>query len=101
MTLPTSLIDGQPQTIHRLITRATLRCPMLADTLFACLEHLKTLLERLEATEVHFAIIDPERPIRNLFDFYACLMDTFANKPLSVVLHDRIYVSIASVVNFP
>ena len=40
---------------------------MLADILFACLEHLKTLLERLEAIEVHFAIIDPERPIRNFF----------------------------------
>ena len=34
---------------------------MIADTLFVCLEYLKTLLERLEATEVHFAIIDPER----------------------------------------
>ena len=101
LTLPTSLIDGQPQTIHLLITRATPRCPMLADTLFACLEHFKTLLERLEATDVHFTIIDPERPIRNLFDFYACLMDTFADTPLSVLLHDRIYVSIASVVNFP
>ena len=101
LTLPTSLIHGRPQTIHLLITRATPRCPMLADTLFACLEHLKTLLERLEAIEVHFAIIDPERPIPNLFDFYACLMDTFADTLLSVVLHDRIYVSIASVVTFP
>ena len=101
LTIPTSLIDGQPQTIGLLITRATPRCPMLADTLFACLEHLKTLLERLEATEVHFAIIDTERPIRNLFDFNACLMDTFADTPLSVMLRDRIYVSIASVVNFP
>ena len=101
LTLPTSFIDDQPQTIHFLITRATPRCQMLADTLFVCLEHLKTLLERLEAIEVHFAIFDPERPIRNLFDFYACLMDTFADTPLSVVLHDRIYVSIAGVVSFP
>ena len=101
LTLPTSLIDGQPQTIHLLITRATPRCTMLADSLFVWLEHLKTLLERLEAIEVHNALIDPERPIRNLFDFYACLMETFADTPLSVVLHDRVYVSIASVVNFP
>ena len=35
VTLPRSLIDDQPQTIHLLITRATPRCPMLADTLFA------------------------------------------------------------------
>ena len=92
MTLPTSLIDGHPQTIHLLITP---RCPMLADILFGCLDHLKTLLERLEAIEVHFAIIDPERPIRNLFDFYTCLMDVFADTP------DRVYVSIASVASFP
>ena len=101
LTLPISLTDGQPQTIHLLVTRATPRCPMIADTLFACLEHLKALLERLEAIEVHFATIDPERPIRNLFDFNACLMDMVADTPLSVVLHDRIYVSIASVVSFP
>ena len=101
VTLPTSLIDGHPQTIHLLITRATPRCPMLADILFGCLDHLKTLLERLEAIEVHFAIIDPERPIRNLFDFYTCLMDVFADTPLTVVLHDRVYVSIASVASFP
>ena len=101
LTLPTSLTDGQLQTIHLLVTQATPRCPMLADTLFACLEHLKTLLERLEAIEVHFGIINDEGPIRNLFDFYACLMDTFADTPLSVVLHDRIYVSIATVVSFP
>ena len=42
LTLHTSLIDGQPLTIHLLVTRATPRFPMLADTLFACLEHLKT-----------------------------------------------------------
>ena len=41
LTLPTSLIYGQPQTIHLLVTRATPRCQMVADTLFACLEHLK------------------------------------------------------------
>ena len=101
LTLPVSMINDKPQTIHLLITRATPRYPMIADTLFVCLEYLKTLLERLEATEVHFAIIDPERPIRNLFDFYTCLMDAFADTPLSVVLHDRIYVSIASIASFP
>ena len=101
LTLPVSMINDKPQDIHLLITRATPRCPMIADTLFVCLEYLKTLLERLEATEVHFAIIDPERPIRNLFDFYTCLKDAFADTPLSVVLHDRIYVSIASISSFP
>ena len=35
LPFPTSLTDGQPQTIHLLVTRATPRCPMLADTLFA------------------------------------------------------------------
>ena len=90
MTLPATLVVGQLQTIHLLITRATHRCPMLADVLLGCLEDLKLGLELPNAVEIHFAIVDPERPIRYLFDFYACLMDTFADTPLSMILHDRI-----------
>ena len=101
LTLPASLVDGQLQSIHLLITRATPRCPMLTDVLLECIEHLKLQLELLNAVEVHFAIVDPERPIRYLFDFYACLMDTFDDTPLPVTLHDRLYVSIASIANFP
>ena len=74
---------------------------MLADVLLGCLERLKLRLELLNAVEVHFAIVNPERPISYFFDFYACLKDTFANTPLSVILHDSIYVSIASVACFP
>ena len=32
LTLPTTLVGGQPQTIHLLVTRATPRCPMFTDT---------------------------------------------------------------------
>ena len=62
LTLPASLVDGQLQTIHLLITRATPRCSMLADVLLGFLDHLKLRFELLNAVEVHFAIIAPERP---------------------------------------
>ena len=64
MSLPASLVDGQLQTIHLLITRATPKCPMLANVLLESLEHLKRRLALLNAVEIHFAIVDPERPIR-------------------------------------
>ena len=74
---------------------------MTADILFSCLEHLKITVLEHDASEVHFSIIDPERPLRNLHDFYTCLMDLFADTALSVVLRDRTYVSIASVIMYP
>ena len=74
---------------------------MLTDALLECLEHLKFRLELLNAVEIHFAIVNSERPIRYFFDFYACLTDNFADTPLSVILHDRVYVSIASIACFP
>ena len=63
LALPVSSVDGQLQTIHLLMTRATPRCPMLTDIPLECLEHLKLRLELLNAVEVHFAIVDSERPI--------------------------------------
>ena len=74
---------------------------MTADILLSCLENLQTALVEHDASEVHFSIIDPERPQRNLYDFYRCLVDLFADTALSVVLHDRTYVSIASVRTYP
>ena len=73
----------------------------MTDVLLESLEHLKLRLELLNAVEVHFAIVDPERPIRYLVDFYACLKATFADTPLFVILHDRVYVSIAILAWFP
>ena len=59
-----------------------------------------TLLEH-HASEGHFSIFNPKRPLRNLYDFYTCLMNLFADTALSVVLHDRTYVSIASIMTYP
>ena len=38
--------------------------------------------EKHKAFEVHFSIIDPERPLRKLFDFYTCLLDLFSVNPV-------------------
>ena len=101
LTLPTATINGKYQTIHLLMSRSTPRSPMTADIFFSCLEHLKITLLEHNASEVHFSINDPERPLRNLYDFYTCLTDLFADTALSVVLHDRTYVSIANVFTYP
>ena len=61
-------------------------------------------MEKLVANnikDVHFPIIDPERPNNNLFTWYTCLMDYFADTSIDVYLHDRVYVSIAAISTFP
>ena len=55
---------------------------MTADILYSCLELFKTVLGKYNAFEIHFSIIDPERPLRNLYDFYNFLMNIFADTPL-------------------
>ena len=74
---------------------------MTAANLLSCLEHIKITMLEHNASEVHFSIIDPERPLRNLYDFFTCLMVLLADTALSVVLHDRTYVSIASNSTYP
>ena len=46
---------------------------------------------------VHFPIYDPERSINLLPTWYAMLRDHFTESNIDIVLHDRVYVSIASV----
>ena len=77
LTLPATEINGISQTIHLLITRSTPRCPMTVDILLSILDYSKITLVKQDASEVHFSIIDPERPLQNLYDFYTCLMDFF------------------------
>ena len=98
LTLPQSKVNGFPQT--NVISRSTPRSPMTADLLFSCLERLKTLLTEHDASNVHLSIIDPEHPLCNLYGFHSCLMDIFADTPLSKVLHDPTYVSIASMTQY-
>ena len=87
--------------VHLLITRRSQRAPQIADDFFLCLEHLKALLLSNEIPDIHFPIVDPERPLRSLDSFYHSVMDFFAGTGITVILHDRVYVSIASIGQFP
>ena len=69
LTLQQSFVDGFPQMTHLLITRSNLRCPMTADVLVYCLEHLKARLTEHDVSEIHFSLLDPERPLHNLSSF--------------------------------
>ena len=68
---------------------------------FLCLEHLKALLLSNETPYIHFPIVDPERPLRSLDNFFHSVMDVFAGTGITVVVHDRVYVPIASIGLFP
>ena len=46
-------------------------------------------------------MVDPERPLRSLDNFYYSVMDVFAGTGITVIPHDRAYVSIASIGQFP
>ena len=93
LTLPSSLSLIDSQVIHLMITRPSQRSP--------CLEHLKASLLSNETPDIHFPIVDPERPLRSLDNFYHSVMDVFTGTDITVFLHDRVYVSIASIEQFP
>ena len=101
LTLPRSEINGFSQLIHLLKTRSTPRSPMTADILFSCLERFKTILTEHDAFEVQFFYYRPQTPCMLSLGFYSCLMDVCNDTPLSMVLHDRTYVSIASMTYYP
>ena len=88
-----------------MITRPSQRSPQITDDFFLCLEHLKALestsLLSNETPDIHFPIVDPERPLRSLDNIYHSVMDVFAGTDITVFLHDRVYVSIASIEQFP
>ena len=50
-----------------------------------------------QTTRVHFRIYDPERSIDSLPDWYAMLREQFTGSNIEQVLHDPVYVSIASI----
>ena len=101
LTIPSSLSFMDNQVIHLMITRPSRRSPQITDDFFLCLEHLKASLLSNETPDIHFPIVDPERPLRSLDNFYHNVMDVFAGTDLTVFLHDRVYVSIASYEQFP
>ena len=101
LTIPSSLSFMDNQVIHLMITRPSQRSPQVTDDFFLCLEHLKASLLSNEAPDIHFPIVDPERPLRSLDNFYHSVMDVFAGTDITVFPHDRVYVSIASIEQFP
>ena len=84
-----------------MFTRATNRDSLYNETLHICLGNLLDRLVETNIRDIHFPIIGPERPDNNLFNWYNCLMDYFADESIKVYLHDRVYVSIAAISQFP
>ena len=83
--------------IFLLCTRASNKHPLLHETLHACLNHLLHQLHRCHVTRFHLPIYDPERSINLLSTWYATLRDPFTGHNSEIILHDRVYVSIAPV----
>ena len=101
LTIPSSLSLMVNQVIHLMITRPSQRSPQITDDFVLCLEHLKASLLSNETPDIHFPIVDPERLLRSLDNFYHSVVDVFAGTDITVFLHDRVYVSIASIEQFP
>ena len=80
-----------------LITRASNKHPILHDVLHLCLIDLVQKLTRAQITHIHFPIYDPERSINMLPSWYSMLKNHFIDSNIDIVLHDRVYVSIALV----
>ena len=68
----------------------------ITDDIFLSLDHLKALLLSIEIPDVYFPMEDPERPLRSLDNIYHSVMDVSTGTGITVILHDRVYVSIAS-----
>ena len=83
--------------IFLLCTRASTKHPLLHEVLHACLTNLITQLHRNHITRIHLPIYDPERSMNLLPAWYATLRDHFADHNITIILHDRVYVTIASI----
>ena len=83
--------------IFLLCTRASNKPPLLHEVLHACLTNLILQLHRNRITRIHLPMYDPERSMNLLPAWYATLRDHFADQNIAIILHDRVYVSIASV----
>ena len=84
-----------------IFTRASNKHPILHDVLHLCLTDLVQKLTRAQMTRIHLPIHDPERSINLLPAWYSMLRDHFIDSNIDIVLHDRVYVSIASVRTYP
>ena len=75
-------------------TRTYIKNPLLHEVLHLCLIDLIRQLNQKCITQVHFLIYDPQLNI--LPTWYAMLRGHFKESKIEIVLHDRVYVSIAS-----
>ena len=62
--------------------------------------YLSHQLHQHRITRIHSPFYDPERSIILLAAWYATLHDHFTSQNLKTILHDRVYVTIASVTSF-
>ena len=94
----THFITNKPlQTIHLMITRANQRASLIAHDFIFCLEKLVLWLGDRGVSNVHFPILDSERPVYILANLYQIMMDLLAGTNISVILHNRVYVSILGI----
>ena len=62
LTLTPTVTNKPTQTIHLLITAGNQRAPLIADDFLLCLRKLVAWLEARGISQIHFPILDPERP---------------------------------------
>ena len=84
-----------------LFTRASNEHHILHDVLHLCLTDLLHNLTQAQLTGIHLPIYDPERSINILPAWYSMLRDHFIDSNVHIVLHDRVYVPIASIKMHP
>ena len=80
-----------------MFTRYSFKLPLYYETLHHSLEELVQTLIQDGITTIHFPIIDAERLCNNVESWYWVLTDCFADTGFINVMHDRIYMSIASI----
>ena len=80
----------EKQVIHPLIACPSRRAPQFTDDFFLSWKHLKASSLFDETPEVHFPIVDPERPLHTLDNFDHGFMDFFEGTVITVILQDRI-----------
>ena len=97
LTLTPTITNKPTQTKHLLITRANQRAPLIADDFLLCLRKLVAWLEDRGISQIHFPILDPERPVYSLTNLYRVMTDFFVDTNIHVVLHNRVYVSIQGI----
>ena len=78
-----------------LITRASSRDVVLTEDWMQSLMELANLFHEDNPGVIRMLTIDAERGVNNLASLYSTLNDVFRDTYASVVLHDRVFVSIA------